>query len=58
MSIAAIFASVIVNAISEMGLPSAAATTLTAPLINAGRVTWANRVPDSVRGFASLAHFW
>jgi hypothetical protein len=43
MSIAAIFAPVIVNTVSVSGLPCAAMTMPTAPSISAGRVTWANR---------------
>jgi len=38
-SIATIFAPVMVNATSVIGLPSAAVTTPAAPLIRAGRVT-------------------
>jgi hypothetical protein len=46
-SIATIFASVIVNATSEIGPPSVAWTTPTAPLIKAGSATWANPAQES-----------
>jgi len=54
-SIATIFAPVIVNATSVIGLPSAAMTTPAAPLINAGRVTWANGTPVSARPATAAA---
>jgi uncharacterized protein YbjT (DUF2867 family) len=54
-SIATIFAPVIVNPASVIGLPSAAVTTPAAPLINAGRVTWAMRVKGSARPATAAA---
>jgi hypothetical protein len=50
-----IFAPVIVNAMSEIGLPSAALTTPTDPLISAGRVTWADRRPATARPATAAA---
>src|SRR6266516_814565 len=54
-SIAMIFASVIVNAWSEIGLASAALTMPTAPLIKAGKVTWADRRPVIARAATAAA---
>jgi hypothetical protein len=54
-SIATILAPVIVNAVSPIGLPSAALTAPTAPLISAGSVTWANREKASARPATAAA---
>src|SRR5262250_129115 len=54
-SIATIFAPVIVNATSVIGLPSAAVTMPTAPLISAGRVIWAIRVKGNARPATAAA---
>jgi hypothetical protein len=54
-SIATIFAPVIVNSASVIGLPSAAVTTPAAPSMSAGRVTWAIRVKGNARPATAAA---